>query len=93
MTDYKAKDKVEDKKPVEPVVEKPKAKAAPIKSSKPAVKKQSVKLVKPAKKVTFSQYAALRQIKVRHRAGMKAFIRNPNLPRTVADWDKCLKGY
>jgi hypothetical protein len=65
-------------------------KAAP-KKRKVAAKRPAV--TKPVKRYTFEQWAARRGVKVHHRGGLRAFIKNSTKPRTLEDWDLGFKGY
>jgi hypothetical protein len=47
----------------------------------------------PVKRFTFEQWAVQKGLKEHHKAGMKAFCKNPNKLRTVEDWDKAFEGY
>ena len=47
----------------------------------------------PARRVSFEQWAAKRSIKDNHKRGMRAFVKNPDRLRTIADWDEAFKAY
>lgn len=69
----------------------PKKKAAPKKAAKKAAPKKAA--VKPSRRYSFEQWASRRGVKAHHRGGLRAFIKNPDKPRTLEDWDACFKGY
>ncbi len=55
--------------------------------------------VTPAQKIvsdrryTFTQWAVRRGKKPQHQPGMKAFVKNPDKPRTIEEWDKLFVTY
>ncbi len=49
--------------------------------------------VVPNRRYTFTQWAVRRGVKTRHQPGMRAFIKNPNKPRTIEEWDKLFVTY
>lgn len=55
--------------------------------------------VTPAQKIvsnrryTFIQWAVRRGKKPQHQPGMKAYVRNPDKPRTIEEWDKLFVTY
>lgn len=53
----------------------------------------AVKAPEPARKVSFDQWAARRGVKTEHKRGMRAFVKNPDRVRTMADWDDAFKAY
>ncbi len=46
-----------------------------------------------AKKITFKQFIAGKNVKPQHVSGLKAFIGNIEKLRTVQQWEDLLKGY
>lgn len=48
---------------------------------------------KKAKRYSFEKWAARNGVKPHHKAGLKAFVKNINKLRTLAEWDECFKGY
>lgn len=48
---------------------------------------------KKQKTMDFDRYARRKGIKAHHVAGMKAFAKNPNMPRTLAEWDDFFSSY
>jgi hypothetical protein len=66
-------------------------KSAPKKAAKKEVAKAAP--TKPARRYSFEQWASRRGVKAHHRGGLRAFIKNPDKPRTLEDWDACFKGY
>jgi len=86
---------VEEEKSLSEVTKKAAFKA-PKKSApkKAATKKAAPKAaVKPARRYSFEQWASRRGVKAHHRGGLRAFIKNPDKPRPLEDWDACFKGY
>ena len=62
--------------------------------AEPAPKPVPVPVPKPkVKKVTFTQYAVLKNIPERHRPGLKAFVKFPQKKRSIEEWEKCFKDY
>ena len=55
--------------------------------------------VTPAQKVvsgrrySFTQWAVRRGKKPQHQPGMKAYVKNPDKPRTIEEWDKLFLTY
>ncbi len=49
--------------------------------------------VKPAKRMNFNRYARSKGIKATHIPGMKARAGNPNIPRTLEEWDTYFLDY
>lgn len=45
------------------------------------------------RKVSFDVWAKTRGVKDHHKGGMKAFIKNPDVPRILEEWDRLLKNY
>ena len=45
------------------------------------------------KRISFHQYAVLKEIPDRHRPGLKAFVKFPQKKRSIEEWDACLKDY
>lgn len=72
--------------PKAPVQEEPSAPVAPKTSIRHAK-------VKPAKRMNFARYARTKGVKATHVAGMKARAGNPNIPRTLEEWDAFFEGY
>lgn len=74
-------------------------KTAPKKAAKKAAPKKAATKVavkaapKPSRRYSFEQWASRRGVKAHHRGGLRAFIKNPDKPRTLEDWDACFKGY
>jgi len=77
------------------VVEKVAPKAAKKKAAPKAAKKVAAKAApaKPSRRYSFEQWASRSGVKAHHRGGLRAFIKNPDKPRTLEDWDACFKGY
>lgn len=60
----------------------------------PRTTKSAVRVnAKAAKRVTFDVYARRKLIKKTHIPGMRAFTKNPNVPRTLEEWDKFFESY
>jgi len=51
------------------------------------------KKVKPAKRFTFDQYARKKGFREQHVPGLRAFVKNPRMRKTVEEWDDLLKDY
>lgn len=51
------------------------------------------KVQRPVRRVSFEQWASLRNIKQSHKGGMRAFVPNPEIPRSIQDWDKLFESY
>ncbi len=49
--------------------------------------------VVPGKRYTFTQWAVRRGKKPHHQPGLRAFVKNPNKPRTIEEWDKLFETY
>lgn len=47
----------------------------------------------PNRRYNFIQWAVRRGVKTRHQPGMRAFVKNPNKPRTIEEWDKLFETY
>lgn len=47
----------------------------------------------PKKLFTFDQWAARNGVPTHHRGGMRAFVENPNKPRSLEDWDMAFLDY
>jgi len=47
----------------------------------------------PARRVSFEQWAAKRNIKDSHKRGMRAYVKTPDRVRTMAEWDEAFKAY
>lgn len=62
------------------------------KTTKTAPVKVSV-VKRPVRRVSFEQWAALRDVKQSHRGGLRAFVQNPSVPRSVEAWDEAFKDY
>lgn len=45
------------------------------------------------KLITFQAYCKIRNILPHHTFGMRAFVKNPDKPRTVTNWDEIFKSY
>lgn len=62
---------------------------------KPKAKVKAVKPVRPApaKRYSFTQWAARNGVPAHHRGGLRAFVNNVSKHRTLSDWDKCFEGY
>jgi len=41
----------------------------------------------------FEQWASRKGIALRHRGGMRAFVSNADMPRTLEAWDACFQAY
>lgn len=83
---------VEDTK--EAPEEKKEGKATPKKKTpKKKTQKRAVALPPRKKKISFDVWATRRDVKLHHRRGMKAFVSNPNLPRTLEEWDSLFIDY
>lgn len=67
----------------------PAVEVVPVRITKSAVRVKA----KPAKRMTFDVYARRRALKKTHISGMRAFTKNPNIPRTLAEWDEFFKSY
>jgi len=100
MTEEKTKVKprgFEEVKPLSGEEKKEVAPAAPKKEApkKAPAKKKAVakKATKPVKRYSFDQWASRREVKARHRGGLRAFVTNPRKHRTLEEWDKCFIGY
>ena len=55
-----------------------------------------VRAVQPrpvVKKVSFVQWASFRDVPIRHRPGLKAFVKFPQKKRSIEEWDNCFKNY
>lgn len=48
---------------------------------------------KRAKRMNFSSYARRKGVKLTHVAGMRAYCKNPRIPRTVEEWDALFEKY
>jgi len=69
----------------------------------PEEPKEAPKAKAPAKKarvipalpkcVSFTVWASMNGVKDSHRAGMLAFLKNPNQPRPLSVWDSLFKDY
>jgi len=59
----------------------------PVVSPKPAAPRPQVK------RISFIQYAALKDIPERRRPGLLAFIKYPQKKRSIEEWDSCFKNY
>lgn len=46
-----------------------------------------------AKRVSFQQWAVLRDIPDRHRPGLLAYVSYPQKKRSINEWDACFKNY
>lgn len=51
------------------------------------------KVQKPVRRVSFEQWASRRSIKDSHKAGLRAYVKNPNVPRSLEMWDKVFSDY
>jgi hypothetical protein len=73
--------------------EKPKKRA--YKKAEPEVVLVAAKEEKamPDKRYSFEQWASRNGVPVRHRRGMRAFVKNPDSNRTLVAWTECFKGY
>lgn len=49
--------------------------------------------VKPAKRMNFARYARTQGFKTTHIPGLKARAGNPNIPRTLEEWNKLFQDY
>lgn len=50
--------------------------------------------VKPARKLSFEQWAARKpKIKAHHVSGMRAFVKSPEKPRTEDEWNALFENY
>ncbi len=49
--------------------------------------------VKPTKRMNFSRYARSKGFRTTHIPGMRAFAGNPNMLRTMEEWDAFFKDY
>lgn len=45
------------------------------------------------RRLSFEQWAARSGIPLHNRRGRKAFIKNPNTPRTLSEWDELFKNF
>ena len=86
---------VEEEKSLSEVTNKAAFKAPKKAAPKKAAKKVAAKAapVKPSRRYSFEQWASRRGVKAHHRGGLRAFIKNPDKPRPLEDWDACFKGY
>ncbi len=50
-------------------------------------------VTKDEKKFTFERWAARKGIPSHHRAGMRAFVSNPDKMRSQEEWDSCFLTY
>ena len=66
-----------------------KASASSTSQPKPVPPKPRPKI----KRITFHQYAVLRDIPERHRSGLMAFVKFPQKKRSIEEWDSCFKDY
>jgi len=48
---------------------------------------------KPALRFPFDRYAVCKAIRATHIPGMKAFVSNPQVPRTMEEWDAIFATY
>lgn len=62
-------------------------------SQKPHKKSAVGVVAQVEKKMTFDRYAKRKGVKATHLAGMKAYCKNPNTPKTVEQWDEVFKAY
>lgn len=86
-------DEVKDTAPAEPLT------SAPIEESFVAefveTKKSTVGRKKSSRKkrMNFDSYARRKGFKPTHIPGRKAYCKNPNIPRTLEEWDAFFKAY
>ena len=67
-----------------------------VEAPKPASLPKAIKareVVRPARRVSFEQWASLRGIKQSHKRGLRAFISDPTTPRSFKAWDQVFKDY
>lgn len=55
--------------------------------------RRTVLTPRKAKLVSFDVWAKKRNVKEHHKGGMRAFVKNPNQPRTEEVWDKLFTDY
>ena len=69
--------------------QKPEVAAAPKRTKKSTVRSKA----KKPRRMNFDRYARAKGFRATHIPGMRAFTKNPNIPRTLEAWDKFFEGY
>jgi len=67
--------------------------ATPVFVPEPVKKVPRPRPTPKVKRISFHQYAVLKDIPERHRPGLTAFVKFPQKKRSIEEWDTCLKDY